>query len=56
MPGAPPLLYLCTCFKHNYYSLNIYQTPYQGGVMVNVFALCTLDRGFKPQSGQTKDY
>jgi hypothetical protein len=27
-----------------------------GGVMVSVFASSALDRGFEPQSGQTKDY
>jgi hypothetical protein len=26
------------------------------GVMVNVLALSAIDRGFKPQSGQTIDY
>ena len=26
-----------------------------GGVMVSVFASRALDRGFEPQSGQTKD-
>ena len=25
-------------------------------VMINVIALSTVDRGFKPQSGQTKDH
>ena len=27
-----------------------------GGVMVSVLALSAVDRGFKPLSGQTKDY
>ena len=27
-----------------------------GGVMVNVLALSTVDRGFEPRSSQTKDY
>ena len=27
-----------------------------GGVMVSVLASITIDRGFEPQSGQTKDY
>ena len=27
-----------------------------GGVMVSVLALRAVDHGFKPQSGQTKDY
>ena len=27
-----------------------------GGVMVSVFVSKALDRGFEPQSGQTKDY
>jgi hypothetical protein len=27
-----------------------------GGVMVSMLALSTVDRGFKPWSGQTKDY
>ena len=27
-----------------------------GGVMVSVFASCTVDRGFEPTSGQTKDF
>ena len=27
-----------------------------GGVMVSVLASITVDRGFEPQSGQTKDY
>ena len=27
-----------------------------GGVMVSVFASSAVDRGFEPQSGQTKDY
>ena len=27
-----------------------------GGIIVGVFALSTVDREFKPQSGQTKDY
>jgi hypothetical protein len=26
-----------------------------GGVMVSVLALCVVDRGFKPRSGQTKE-
>ena len=27
-----------------------------GGIMVSVLALSVVDRGFGPQSGQTKDY
>jgi hypothetical protein len=27
-----------------------------GGIMVRVHALSAVDRGFKPRSGQTKDY
>ena len=27
-----------------------------GGVMVSVLALIAVDRGFEPQSGQTKEY
>ena len=27
-----------------------------GGVMASIFALSTVDRGFEPRSGQTKDY
>jgi hypothetical protein len=27
-----------------------------GGAVVNMVALTAVDRGFKPQSGQTKDY
>ena len=27
-----------------------------GGVIVSVFASIAIDRGFEPQSGQTKDY
>jgi hypothetical protein len=27
-----------------------------GGVMVSVLASSTVDRGFEPRSGQTKDY
>ena len=27
-----------------------------GGVMVSVLALSAIDHGFKPRSGQTKDY
>ena len=27
-----------------------------GGVMVSVLASCSVDRGFEPRSGQTKDY
>ena len=27
-----------------------------GGVIVSVLASSAVDRGFKPQSGQTKDY
>jgi hypothetical protein len=27
-----------------------------GGIMVSVLASSALDRGFKPRSGQTKDY
>jgi hypothetical protein len=26
------------------------------GIMVSVLALCAVDHGFDPQSGQTKDY
>ena len=47
---------------HNYY-LNLYQQPYSylflnriGGVMVSMLALSAVDRGFEPESGQTKDY
>jgi hypothetical protein len=32
---------------------NIYRT---GGVMVSVLASSSVDRGFEPRSGQTKDY
>ena len=27
-----------------------------GNIMVSVLASCVVDRGFEPQSGQTKDY
>jgi hypothetical protein len=27
-----------------------------GGVIISVFSLSAVDRGFEPQSGQTKDY
>jgi hypothetical protein len=35
---------------------NINQKHRIGGVMVSVFASSTVDRGFEPRSGQTKDY
>jgi hypothetical protein len=35
---------------------NINQKHRIGGVMVSVLASSAVDRGFEPQSGQTKDY
>jgi hypothetical protein len=35
---------------------NTYNTNRIGGVMVSVLASSTVDRGFEPRSGQTKDY
>ena len=41
-----------------YQPLDHSQNPHNriGGLMVNVLASSVVDRGFEPQSGQTKDY
>jgi hypothetical protein len=53
-----PIWYTQYLNLHNYVYviLGTYGTNCSGGVMVNVLALCVVDHGFKPRSGQTKDY
>ena len=46
------ILFRNCIFKHQ----NLLLSNQVGDVMVSVFAYCVVDRGFKPWSGQTKDY
>jgi hypothetical protein len=47
---------LLSCCDKVYSRGNINQKHRIGGVMINVLASSEVDRGFEPQSGQTKDY
>ena len=46
---------MCHCPISTSFILILYLNS-DGGVMVNVFALGVVDRGFEHRSGQTKDY
>ena len=44
------------CVSSYFYEFYLIKKTHIGGVMVNVLASSAVDRGFKPWSGQTKDY
>ena len=44
------------CVSSHFHEFYLIKKKRIGGVMVSVLASSVVDRGFKPWSGQTKDY